>query len=63
MLCPICSDTALPAGHNRTGCRRWHCLACNRTFTVRVRRCQAGKLAALVADRLWVGLKSRADRL
>ena len=34
MLCPICSNPARRFGRNRNGSQRWHCVSCNRTFTV-----------------------------
>src|SRR5437763_510472 len=34
MLCPVCSNSARRFGRNRNGSQRWHCIACNRTFTV-----------------------------
>jgi transposase-like protein len=33
VLCPICSTRARRFGRNRNGSQRWHCPACNRTFT------------------------------
>jgi transposase-like protein/IS1 family transposase len=33
MLCPVCHNTARRLGRNRNGSQRWHCPACNRTFT------------------------------
>lgn len=38
MLCPICHNTARRFGRNRNGSQRWHCMACNRTFTVGAER-------------------------
>ena len=60
MLCPVCSSAARRFGRNRKGCRRWHCLDCNRTFTARGRRLKAA-LAAAVAGRLWASLTGRAN--
>ena len=34
MLCPICHSVARRFGRNRNGSQRWHCVPCNRTFTV-----------------------------
>ena len=34
MLCPICNSVARRFGKNRNGTQRWHCVPCNRTFTV-----------------------------
>ena len=50
MLCPVCSNAARRFGRNGKGRCRWHCLDCNRTFTVRQRL--KTDLAAVAAARL-----------
>jgi transposase-like protein len=45
MLCPICSNLALPVGRTRNSIRRWHCFACNRTFTAQGRRKERARVA------------------
>jgi transposase-like protein/IS1 family transposase len=32
--CPICNNEARRFGRNPNGSQRWHCITCNRTFTV-----------------------------
>ena len=34
MLCPVCQNPARRFGRNTSGSQRWHCLSCNRTFTM-----------------------------
>jgi IS1 family transposase/transposase-like protein len=38
MLCLVCSRPARRFGRNRNGSQRWHCVECNRTFTVGAER-------------------------
>jgi transposase-like protein/IS1 family transposase len=33
MLCPACHNPSRRFGRNRNGSQRWHCTACNRTFS------------------------------
>ena len=53
MLCPICHNPARRFGKNRNGSQRWHCVTCNRTFTIGDERDRR----RVPADRALLGLR------